>query len=80
VGIKVELKKEDGKIISVSVGGEGFIDKKRFKELLSVIKTLDEREFDSYRKVWVAPLTRDNVKKLELILSNAEIEALKKEL
>lgn len=79
MGVKLDLVKQDGKIIHLDIG-EGYLEKDEFDEILSVVKDLEDREYDSTVKKWNAPLTEDNIQILELILSEDKIKELKDEL
>jgi len=80
MGINVDFVKEDGRIVKIEIGPEGFMDKKEFKELLEVVKRLDERKFDPVLSTWVAPLTTDNFKTIDIVLSKEQREKLEEEL
>lgn len=71
--------KPDGRIINLEVG-EGRLEKDRFDTIISVIKDLEDRDYDPTAKRWNAPLTQDNLKMLELILEEEDIEELEAEL
>lgn len=79
MGVKLDLIKPDGRIINLEVG-EGRLEKDRFDTIVSIIKDLEGRDYDATAKRWNAPLTEDNVKRLELILDEEEIEELEAEL
>lgn len=79
MGVKLNLIKPDGKIVKLEIG-EGYLEKDQFQEILSVVKDLEDREYDSTVQSWNAPLTESNINILELVLDEEEIEDLKEEL
>lgn len=60
--------------------GDGYLEKDRFNELLSVVKDLEGKDYDSIAKRWTAPLTESNLTKLELILSEEDYNYLEGEI
>ena len=80
MGIKVDFIKENGKIIKLEIGGNGFIDRKKFKELLETVKTLDDRKYDPILSTWIVPLNMNNFKIIESILSEEQRKKLEQEL
>lgn len=74
MGLMLELRKGDGNTIKFDLGGSGFIDKGKFQEILKTIKSLDERNFEPALKIWFAPLTEDNIKKIQDLISEEEYQ------
>ncbi len=77
MAINVQLKAKDGKLFTVKIG-EDFVEKKDFNKYLKLVKSLEEREFDSINKVWKAPLTTENLFRLDTWLLKAERLELEK--
>ncbi len=77
MGVRLDLVTSDGAIHDLDIGGEGYLDKQQFQEILDVVKELDDREFDSTLKRWRAPLTKDNISTLELVLSQEQATSLR---
>lgn len=74
MAITVELSSDDKKF-QVEIGEE-FVEKLDFKQYLKLAKSLTDREFDGVRKIWKAPLTTENVLKLDFWISKEQMKEM----
>ena len=76
----IEFKDKKGRIYPIEIGSNGFMQKDEFSRILSVIKTMEEREFDSFRKVWIIELNIPNLEKVKKLISLDEYKKLESNL
>lgn len=75
MAINVELTSESGKIFEIKVGDD-HLEKSDFKHYLKLVKGLKDREFDSFRKVWKAPLNTENILTLDMWISKEQMKEI----
>lgn len=61
MGVKVELRDGKGKMVKLNLGGDEFMQKSRFKEIIKAVKEMEGAEYDPALKMWFAALSKENL-------------------
>lgn len=76
MGVKVELRDEEGRVIELNLGGDEFLQKSEFKRILKAVKEMEGAEYDPALKIWFAPLTKENLFCIDDFIEKEEKEKI----